>query len=78
MPEDVKHVPGFELRGLVGFSPAIDQQRKRDLALLSKQAGIIQVTQPNSGQRCSQRPKLVFVVAQLRDMLAAEDSSIVP
>jgi hypothetical protein len=56
----------------------IDQQGKRDTGFLSKHAGIIAVPQPD---RCeagtgSLEPSLVF--AQLRDMLAAEDSAVVP
>ena len=66
------------MRGLVGFPLGIDQQRKRDAALVTKQLGVIQVTQSNRGQRGTRLPELVFVFAQLRDMLTAENSPIVP
>jgi hypothetical protein len=43
-PQQVKHVCRFELRSLVGSLLFIEEQRKRDARLLSKQAGIVQVT----------------------------------
>ena len=74
----MKQVPRFQFRSLVGGPLGIDQQGERDTAFLAKQAGIIQVAQSNRRQPGSGLLKLRFVLAQLRDMLAAEDSAVVP
>jgi len=76
--EEMKQVPRFQLRSSVGGPLGIDQQRERDTAFLAKQVGIVQVAQSNRRQPGSGLLKLVFVLAQLRDMLAAEDSAVVP
>jgi hypothetical protein len=76
--EEMKEVPRFQFRNSVGGPLGIDQQRERDTGFLAKQTGIIQVAQSNRRQPGSGLLKLVFVLAQLRDMLAAEDSSVVP
>jgi hypothetical protein len=76
--EEMKEVPRFQFRNSVGGPLGIDQQRERDTAFLAKQTGIIQVAQSNRRQPGSGLLKLGFVLAQLRDMLAAEDSPVVP
>jgi hypothetical protein len=75
--EDVEQVAGFQFRGLVSGPLGIDQQRKRDAGLLAKQAGVSHVAQADGSQRGSGLFELVLVLAQLRDMLAAEDSAVV-
>jgi len=76
--QQMKQVPRFQFRNSIGGPLGIDQQRERDTGFLAKQAGIIQVAQSNRRQPGSGLLKLVFVLAQLRDMLAAEDSAVVP
>jgi len=56
----------------------IDEQRKRDAGLLPEEVAIVLVTQPDGGNAGSLMVKFRLVLAQLRDMLAAEDSAIVP
>ena len=75
--EDVEQVPGFQFRGFVSGPLGIDQQRERDAGLLAKQAGVVHVAQADGSQRGSGLFELVLVFAQLRDMLAAEDSAVV-
>jgi hypothetical protein len=75
--EEMEHVPRTQSRSFVSGPFGIDQQRERDAGLLAKQAGIVQVAQSDGSQRGSGLLELVFVFAQLRDMLAAEDSAIV-
>ena len=58
--------------GQVCHALLVDQQRKRDAGLFTKCPRIDPIPQPDSGQ--IQR---VLVFAQLRDVLAAEDSPIV-
>ena len=55
----------------------IDEQRERDAGLLPEQVAIVLVTQPDGGNAGSFMVKFRLVLAQLRDMLAAEDSAIV-
>lgn len=76
--EKMKQVCGFQFRDLVSGASGIDQQRKRDPGLLAKQAGIVQITQADCGQGGSGLLDFGLVFAQLRDMLAAEDSTVVP
>ncbi len=76
--EKMEQVCGFQFRGPVRDPVGIDQQREGDARLFAKQAGIVQIAQPDCGQRGSGLLDFRFVFAQLRDMLAAEDSAIVP
>jgi len=55
----------------------VNQEGKHDTGLLAKEAGIIQVAQADGRQCGSRFLELVFVLAQLRDVLAAEDSTVV-
>ena len=77
-PEDVKHVSRFQGCGLVGFPFRIDQQWKRDAGLITKEASIMYIAESHRSQRGSGVPEVVLVFAQLRDMLAAKDSAIMP
>ena len=55
----------------------IDQKGKRDSGLLAKDLGVVCVAQADGGQPSAFIAECLFVVAQLRDVLAAEDSSVV-
>jgi hypothetical protein len=77
-PEDVKHISRFQGCGFVGFPFSIDQQWKRDTGLITKEAGIMNIAESNRCQRGSGTPEVVLVFAQLRDVLAAKDSAIMP
>jgi hypothetical protein len=77
-PEDVKHIPRFQGCGLVGFPFSIDQQWKRDTGIITKEAGIMYIAESHRSQRGSGAPEVVLVFAQLRDVLAAKDSAIMP
>jgi hypothetical protein len=54
----------------------IDQQRKRDSGLLAKQAGVAGVAKTDSGEIGALGAEFIFMIAQLRNMLAAEDSTV--
>jgi hypothetical protein len=75
--EQVQQVPGFQSRGLVGSAIGIDEQRKFDAGFFAEEAGIAHVAQANGGQTGSGLAEFLFVAAQLRDVLAAEDSTVV-
>jgi hypothetical protein len=64
-------------RRSVSLALFIHQQRKLDTSFHAKSPSVIKVAQPNRCQPCSLFQKCLFVIAQLRDMLAAEDSSVV-
>ena len=55
----------------------INQKWERDSSLLAKDLGIVCVTQADGDQPSAFIAECLFVVAQLRDVLAAEDSSVV-
>ncbi len=61
----------------VSFHLRIDEQRKRDSRLLAKNARIAEIAQADGRQIRSSCPEFRFVLAQLRDVLAAEHSTIV-
>jgi hypothetical protein len=76
--KEMEQVAGFQFRSMVGDPIVIDQQWKRDSGFLAKHAGIVHVAQPDRGQTGSCLFELTLPRAQLRDMLAAEDSAVVP
>jgi hypothetical protein len=55
----------------------IYQKWKRDSSLLAKNLGVVCVAQAYGSQPSTFIAECLFVVAQLRDVLAAEDSSVV-
>ena len=60
----------------VSFAFFVDQQRKLGAAFLAEEFGVAHVAQPDRGQTRALTVKLFFEFAQLRDVLAAEDSTI--
>jgi hypothetical protein len=67
----------FQFDGAVGFALVVNQQRKGDPGLLAEVPGIAHIAQTYSRQFGAPLLELLFVFAQLRDVLAAEDSTIV-
>ena len=55
----------------------INQKWERDSSLLAKDLGIVCVPQADGDQPSAFIAECLFVVAQLRDVLPAEDSSVV-
>jgi hypothetical protein len=72
LPQQMQDVRLPQSHGQVCHALLVDQQRKRDAGLFTKCPRIRPIPQPDSCEI-----QLVLVFAQLRDMLAAEDSSIV-
>lgn len=54
----------------------IDQQRKSDSGLLTKQAGVAGVAKTDSSEIGALGPEFILMVTQLRNMLAAKDSTV--
>jgi hypothetical protein len=67
-----------KFRHAISLPLLVDQERKRDPRLLTKQPRIVPVAQSDGRQGGSFVPESLLVFAQLRDMLAAKDSSIMP
>src|SRR5579864_137424 len=64
-------------RGLVSFLLVIDQQGEGDAGILAEAAGIGGVAQPNGHQPRSFLGEITLVFAQLRDVLTADNSTVV-
>ncbi len=67
-----------EPRGSISPALLVDQQWKRDAGLLAEQPRIVTITQSDGGKRSTFLAEGVLAFAQLRDVLAAKDSSVVP
>ena len=67
-----------QLQRLVGFAFFVHQQRKADSAFVAEGAGVGAIAKPYRGQASSAFSKCLFVRAQLRDLFAAENSTVVP
>ena len=76
-PEEVEEVRLPQVRDLVGEAFFVDQQGEGDLRLLAEEPGVVGVPKTDYGEGCPGFLNLQLMIAQLRDMLAAEDSSIV-
>ena len=55
----------------------IDKQRKRDSRLFPEELGVVPIPQSNCRDAGPSAPEFCLVFAQLRDVLAAEDSAVV-
>jgi hypothetical protein len=56
----------------------IDKQRKRDSGLFPEELGVVRIAQSNRRDAGSSVPEFCLVFAQLRDVLTAENSAVVP
>jgi hypothetical protein len=66
-----------QTNGFVRLALFVDQQRELDAGLLAKEAGVAAVAQADGGKTSALLLELFFEFAQLRDMLAAKNSTIV-
>lgn len=76
--QKVEKISGFQLCRLIRLPFFVDEQRKCDSRFLPKLPGVDDVAQANRAERSSFVANRLLVLAQLRDMLAAEDSAVVP
>src|SRR5205809_1191060 len=75
--EEVEERGAPQAGGAVGQALLVHQQREGDPGLLAEGARVGAVPEPHRGEPRPGRAKLVLVRAQLRDVLAAEDSAVV-
>src|SRR4026207_453126 len=76
--KNVKDARRPETHGAIGEPPLVDRERKSDARFVAKNTGIIPVAEADSGERRALLAECWFMFAQLRDVLAAENSPIVP
>jgi hypothetical protein len=76
-PQQVQKVRVAQSGGAVGLPLRVDQQRKRNACILPEQARVICVAQSDGCQVGAALAKSLLMFAQLRDVLAAENSTIV-
>lgn len=61
---------------LVGFALVVYKKRELDTGFLAEEPGIARIAQSNHGQTRAFLLELGFKFAQLRDVLSAEDSTV--
>ena len=65
-----------QANSLIRFAFVIDQERELDAGFLAEEPGIAGIAQANHGQMSAFLLELSFKFAQLRDVLSAEDSTV--
>jgi len=76
-PKKMQEIGVAQLRHAVSLPLLINEQRKGDSRLFAENSRVVAVAQSDGRQRRSFIPEGLLVFAQLRDMLAAKNSSIV-
>ncbi len=64
-----------QVDGLIGFALLVDQQWEIDLSILAEVTGVLDIAQSDGDKLGALLLKVLLVLAQLRDMLAAKDSA---
>jgi hypothetical protein len=75
LAQQVRQGSFAQFDGLIGHTFFINQKRKRDAGFLAELAGVVRTSQSNGNELCSFILKSLLVFAQLRYVLAAEDST---
>ena len=75
--KDVKDVGGVQVGDGIGLASFVDQERKIDAGFFAENTGIVTVSKADRCERSAFGREFLLMLAQLRDMLAAKDSSIV-
>ena len=74
----MKQIGALQFGRATGAALHIDEERKQNARLFTKQARIVKIAHPNGREIRSTRLDLRFMLEQLRDVLAAEQSTEVP
>jgi hypothetical protein len=74
--QKMKQVGFLQPHGSISFTLVINEKRESDAGLLAEMAGITRIAQPDSSQPRAFLAKLLFKFAQLRDVLTAENSTV--
>jgi len=76
--KQMQQVRGFQSCGSISQPLLVDQQGKRDPGFLAEKPRVLAVPQSDGGQSGALFPEGFLVLAQLRDVLTAENSAVVP
>jgi hypothetical protein len=74
--KQVQQIRRAQTRHLIGAPIFVNQQGESDARFLAKHAGVVAIAQADRGKRRALRMEFAFVCAQLRDVLAAENSTV--
>ena len=74
--KQVKQICALQFGGAVCGAFYINQERKRDSSIFPECTGIVKIAHPNRREIGSARLDFTLMLAQLRDMLAAEHSAV--
>jgi hypothetical protein len=75
--EEMEDVGGFKIGDFVGLAALVDEEWEVDAGFLLKDAGVVCVAEADGGEGGMFFAKGLLVFAQLRNVLAAEDSAVV-
>ena len=75
--EEMENVGGFEIGDFVCLAVLVDEQGEVDAGFLLEDASIICITEADGGEGGTLFAEGLLVLAQLRDVLATEDSTVV-
>lgn len=78
LAQEVEERSGLQLDSRVRFAFGVDEERKRNLGLSPKRLGISLIAETDRCDLGSGLFDFTLSFAQLRDVLAAEDSTVVP
>lgn len=74
--KQMQQVGVAQFDGAIGLALFVDQQRESDAGLLAEVLGVTDVAQSDGGKLCAFLENGLLVFAQLRDVFAAEDSTV--
>jgi hypothetical protein len=75
--KQVQNIRLPQTRGAISEPLLVNQQRERDAGFFPELAGVVPIAESDDSERCSTLFERVLVFAQLRNVLAAENSAIV-
>jgi len=73
----MQKISGLQFRHAIGLAGFINQQRERNARFFTEHPSVIAVSESHRGKRRTLVPECLLMFAQLRDVLAAKDSSVV-
>ncbi len=74
--EEMKKVGFAEVGDFVGLAVRVNEEREIDAGFLLKETGVIGIAEANGGESGVLFAEGLLVLAQLRDVFAAEDSAV--
>ena len=75
--KQVQKIRRLEAGSTIRTAILVNEQRKCDSSLLAKEASVTNIAKTDCGKIDALGAELILMIAQLRNMLAAEDSAVV-